>query len=146
MLAKRCATDEPFALMLVNLDQFKRVRAQHGSNVGDLLLFEVASRMRSTLSAHDVVVRSSDSQFAVLVPGLADIDKAERVALELIERLETSTTVSGTRFRLTASIGITLFPQHGKDWKRLLLSADTAAYDARTQGRGRISVSFPAVS
>ena len=63
----------------------------------------------------------------------------------IIERLETSMTVSGTRFRLTASIGITVFPQHGKDWNALLLSADTAAYDARTQGRGRISISIPAV-
>ena len=145
ILAKRCGASEPFALMLVDLDQFKSITAQHGANTGDLLLFEVASRMRSQLSTHDVVMRSGDSQFAVLVPKLADIDKAERVAEALIERLETSMTVSGTRFRLTASIGITLFPQHGKDWKALLLSADTAAYDARTQGRGRISVSIPAV-
>ena len=144
-LAKRCTASEPFALMLVDLDQFESVTAQHGENVGDLLLFEVASRMRGRLSQHDVIMRSGESQFAVLVPGFADIAAAERVAYALIERLETSMTVSGTRFRLTASIGITLFPQHGKDWKALLLSADTAAYDARTQGRGRISVSIPAV-
>jgi diguanylate cyclase (GGDEF)-like protein len=146
LLAKRCVASEPFALMLVDLDQFKSITAQHGTNTSDLLLFEVASRMRGRLSARDIVMRSGDNQFAVFVPALADIEKAERVAQALIERLETSMTVSGTRFRLTASIGITLFPQHGKDWKALLLSADTAAYDARTLGRGRISVSIPAVS
>ena len=81
----------------------------------------------------------------MLVPGLEDIENATRLAIPLIERVEASMTVSGIRFRLTASVGISLFPQHGRDWKALLLSADTAAYDARTQGRGRISVSIPRV-
>jgi diguanylate cyclase (GGDEF)-like protein len=145
MLAGRCASRDPFALMLVDLDEFRSVTAQHGANVGDLLLFEVTSRLRQRLAPRNVVMRCGDSQFAVLVPGLEDIQNAERLAYSLIERLESSMTISGTRFRLTASIGITLFPQHGKDWKALLLSADTAAYDARTQGRGKISVSIPAV-
>ena len=145
MLAKRCTTNDPFALMLVDLDEFENITPKHGTNVSDLLLFEVASRLRERLAPRNVVVRSGDSQFAILVPGLNDIENAERLAHSLIERLETSMTVSGTRFRLTASIGLTLFPQHGKGWKALLLSADTAAYDARTQGRGRISVSIPAV-
>ncbi len=145
LLAKRCAARDPFALMLVDLDGFKSVTAEHGANVTDLLLFEVTSRLRQTISPRNVITRCADSQFAVLIPGLEDAENAERLALSLIERLETSMTISGTRFRLTASIGITLFPQHGKDWKALLLSADTAAYDARTQGRGRISVSIPSV-
>ena len=144
MLAKRCAANAPFALMLVELDEFKSVIAEHGANVGDLLLFEVCSRLRERLAPRNIVVRSGDSQFAVLVPGLDDLANAEHLARSLIGRLETWTKVAGMRFRLTASIGITLFPQHGKDWKALLLSADTAAYDARAEGRGRISVSFPA--
>jgi diguanylate cyclase (GGDEF)-like protein len=145
MLVKRCAAGDSFALMLVDLDQFESVMAHHGPNVGDLLLFETTSRLRRKLSPRNVVMRCGNSQFAVLVPGLEDIDNAKRLAHSLIERLETSMTILGTRFRLTASIGITLFPQQGKDWKALLLSADTAAYDARTQGRGKISVSIPAV-
>jgi diguanylate cyclase (GGDEF)-like protein len=144
MLAKRCAASDPFALMLVDLEEFRKVTAQHGANVGDLLLFEVTSRLRRGLSPLNVVMRCGDSQFAVFVPGLESSENAERLARSLIERLETSMTISGTRFRLAASIGITLFPQHGKDWKALLLSADTAAYDARMQGRGKISVSIPA--
>ena len=145
MVARRCAAGDPFALMLVDLDEFRTVTAEHGSNVGDLLLFESNSRLRKRLAPRNVVIRSGDSQFAVVVPGLDDIDNAERLAHSLIERLEHSMTISGTRFRLTASIGITLFPQHGKDWKALLLGADTAVHDARMQGRGRISVSIPAV-
>jgi len=145
MIARRCASHDPFALMLVDLGGFSSVTAQYGTDVGDLLLFEVSSRLRHRLSPRSSVVRCGESQFAVLVPGLQDIENAKRLANTLIERLETSMSVSGTRFRLTASVGITLFPQHGRDWKALLLSADTAAYDARTEGRGRISVSIPVV-
>ena len=145
LLSQRCAAGDSFALMLVHLEGFQSVSAKHGSTVGDLILYEVTARIREKLSDADVVMKSGDSQFAVLVTGLSEIDVAERIANELIGRLETSMKVSGTRFRLTASVGVTLFPQHGKDWKALLLSADTAAYDARTQGRGRISVSIPAV-
>ena len=145
MLAKRCAAGDTFALMLVDLEGFKAIGAEHGSNVGDLILYEITSRIREKLSDRDVLMKSGDSQFAVVVTGLSDIEVAQRVANDLIRRLETSMIVSGTRFRLTASVGVTLFPQHGKDWKMLLLCADTAAYDARTLGRGRISVSIPAV-
>lgn len=145
MLAKRCAAGDTFALMLVDLEGFEAISVEHGANVGDLILYEVTSRIRDELSDRDVLMKSGDSQFALVVAGLSDTGVAERIANDLIRRLETAMIVSGTRFRLTASIGVTLFPQHGKDWKMLLLSADTAAYDARTQGRGRISVSMPAV-
>jgi diguanylate cyclase (GGDEF)-like protein len=145
MLAARCESGECFALMLVDLDGFKGVSARYGANVADLLLYEISARLRDRLLNKGVVRRSGDNQFAVLVPGIAAGERAERLARALIERLERSITVSGIRFRLTATIGITLFPQHGKDWRHLLLSADTAAYDARTQGKGKISVSFPAV-
>jgi diguanylate cyclase (GGDEF)-like protein len=145
MLAARCEASDPFALMLVDLDGFENVSARYGANVGDLLLYEAASRLREKLRRQDVVRRSGNSQFAVLVSGVDLIERAQRLAQDLIDRLESSMTVSGIRFRLTATIGITLFPQHGKDWRALLLSADTAAYDARTQGRGRISISIPVV-
>jgi GGDEF domain-containing protein len=64
--------------------------------------------------------------------------------MELIDRLESPATVSGTRFRLSASIGITLSPRQSGEWRLLLQDADEAVQDAKTQGRGRISVTFAA--
>ena len=147
MLQRRCDTGESFALMLVELDGFGELSEEYGADIANLLLYEVASRLRRKLLEDDVVMRSGEGQFAVLLPEMNDIDRAEAKAYELIERLESPMKVSGTRFRLTASIGISLFPEHGDTWRPLLRNADAAAHDAKALGRGRISIGtgFPSV-
>ncbi len=130
--------------MLVNLDGFKNVSARFGANVTDLILFEVGSRLREKLKAGDLVTRSGDHQFAVFVQGVDEIQSANRIAEELIERLQSPVTVTGTRFRLDASIGISLAPKQSGEWRLLLQDTDRAAHEAKTQGRGRISISFAA--
>jgi len=128
--------------MLVNLDGFKGVSARFGANVTDLLLFEVGSRLREKLKAGDLVTRSGDHQFAVFVRGVDEIASANQIARELIDRLQSPVTVTGTRFRLDASIGISLGPKQSGEWKLLLEDTDRAAHEAKTEGRGRISISF----
>lgn len=145
ILARSCAARKCFAFMLINLDGFEGLMVRYGRAVGDLVIYEVSSRLRESLGQQDMLERFSRSQFAMLVMGVQRLESAEDLARELIGRLESSITVGGTRFRLTASIGITLFPQHGKEWRDLLDKAEAAAHDAMTQGRGRISISFPAV-
>lgn len=139
-LAAHCEAGDPFALLLVDLDGFADVSARFGAHVGDLLLYEVASRLRQKLREHDLVTRSGRNEFAVLVQGTERVQSAERIAIELIERLERPITVSGTRFSLSASIGITLFPRQSGDWRLLLQDADAAVYDAKTRGRGHVSI------
>lgn len=144
ILFARCRAGEPFALMLVNLDGFKNVSARFGANVTDLLLFEVGSRLREKLKAGDLVTRSGDHQFAVFVQGVDTMQVATAIAQELIERLQSPVTVTGTRFRLDASIGISLAPKKSGEWRLLLKDTDRAAHEAKTEGRGRISISFAA--
>jgi diguanylate cyclase (GGDEF)-like protein len=144
ILFARSRAGEPFALMLVNLDGFKNVSARFGANVTDLLLFEVGSRLREKLKAGDLVTRSGDHQFAVFVQGVDTMQVATAIAQELIERLQSPVTVTGTRFRLDASIGISLAPKKSGEWRLLLQDTDRAAHEAKTQGRGRISISFAA--
>ena len=144
ILLERCRAGEPFALMLVNLEGFKNVSSRFGANVTDLLLFEVGSRIREKLNPRDVVTRSGDHQFAVFVEGVDDMKRANEIAEELIERLQSQVTVTGTRFRLDASIGISMSPRQSGEWRLLLDDADQAAHDAQSEGRGRISISFEA--
>lgn len=144
ILLKRCRAGKPFALMLVDLEGLEGVSARFGSNVTDLLLYEVGSRLREKLKAGDLVTRSGDQQFAVFVRGLNDQESVSQLAEELIERLQSPVTVSGTRFRLSANVGITLSPKQSGEWRLLLQDADDAVHDAKTQGRGRISVTFAA--
>jgi diguanylate cyclase (GGDEF)-like protein len=140
ILVKRCRAGKAFALLLVELDGFSDVSAQFEANVVDLLLYEVASRLREKLSERDLVTRRATSEFAVFVQGAWDIKSAERLANELIERLQRPITVSHHRFELSASIGITLSPRQSGEWRLLLNDAEAAAHDAKTQGRGHVSI------
>jgi|GEM_PF-2583107 diguanylate cyclase (GGDEF)-like protein len=141
LLVTRCRAGGAFALMLVDLDGFADVSARVGAPTADLLLYEVASRLREMLSEHDAVMRSGNGEFAIFVRGMERVQNAERLANQLIERVERPLTVSGTRFRLSASIGITLSPRQSGEWRLLLQDADEAVYDAKKQGRGHISIS-----
>lgn len=147
ILASRCGAGDAFAVMLVDLDHFTSVSRQSRGRVVDLLLYELGARLRDTLGARAVVTRSGESQFAILVRDVTDLDDAERLAAKLVERLQRPMHVAGTRFRLSASVGVALFPRDGVEWRALLQQADAAAWDAKTPGRGKISVSFapPAV-
>ena len=143
ILVTRCRAGDAFTLMLIELDGFTAVRTRFEAHVADLLLYEVASRLREKLNEHDVVARSGSSEFAVFVRGMEHVQQAERLANELIERLQRPITVSGTRFCLSASIGITLSPRKSGEWRLLLQDADAAVYDARMQGRGHVSIAPP---
>ncbi len=139
----RCRAGGAFAVMLIELDGFATVRTRFEAHVADLLLYEVASRLREQLHEHDVVTRSGSSEFAVFIRGMERVQSAERLANELIERVQRPITVSGTRFCLSASIGIMLSPRQSGEWRLLLQDADAAAYDAKTQGRGHVSIAPP---
>ncbi|MBW1759877.1 MAG: GGDEF domain-containing protein [Deltaproteobacteria bacterium] len=140
ILVTRCRAGGTFALMLIDLDGFAAVRARFEAHVADLLLYEVASRLREKLDEHDVVMRSGSSEFAVFIRGMKHVQNAERLANELVERVQRPIMISGTRFCLSASIGITLSPRQSGEWRLLLQDADAAAYDAKTQGRGHVSI------
>ena len=142
ILAGRCGAGDAFALMLVDLDQFTNVSRRSTGQVVDLLLYELGARLRETLGARAVVTRSGESQFALLVRGLSDLQSAEQLASRLVERLQQPIHVAGTRFRLSATVGVSLFPRDGVDWRSLLEQADAASWDAKTPGRGKISISF----
>jgi len=144
ILLARCRAGKPFALMLVNLEGFADVSARFGTDIATLLVYEIASRLREKLNENDLVTRRGPSEFAVFVHGIDNMESANRLAMELIDRLESPATVSGARFRLSATIGITLSPRQSGEWRLLLQDADEAVQDAKTQGRGRISVTFTA--
>ena len=101
ILLARCRAGKPFALMLVNLEGFADVSARFGTDIAALLLYEIASRLREKLNENDLVTRRGPSEFAVFVHGIDNMESANRLAEELIDRLESPATVSGARFRLT---------------------------------------------
>jgi diguanylate cyclase (GGDEF)-like protein len=123
------------AVMMIDLDGFKQINDSAGHDAGDLVLRELAMRMRSLFRDYDVVARFGGDEFAVLITDLeatnALADIAERLLVALAE------PVGAAGYRVTASIGLSLYPEAGKSPQRLLRSADMAMYDAKRLGKNR---------
>jgi len=123
-----------FALMFMDLDQFKNINDTLGHSVGDALLSEVARQLQASLREVDTVARLGGDEFAVLLPG-ADAAGAELVASKLLERLAEPCMVEGHELSMTMSIGIATYPSDGDDYEILSRNADTAMYRAKNEGK-----------
>ncbi len=120
----------PTALLLLDLDRFKDVNDTLGHHHGDLLLMEVAGRLRQGLREVDTVARLGGDEFAVLLPD-TDVEGAVSVAGKLRDALQQPLTLDGIALDLDASFGITIYPDHGSDAAELLQHADVAMYAAK---------------
>ena len=120
----------PLALMFLDLDRFKDVNDTFGHHVGDALLQELARRLRDAIRASDTVARLGGDEFAVLLPA-TDTLGAELVAQKIQEALADPCIAEDHVFDVGASIGISLYPDHGTDASSLMRHADVAMYAAK---------------
>jgi len=135
------------ALMFIDLDNFKGVNDTIGHPAGDEVLVQAAARIRDTVRASDYVVRLGGDEFTVVLDN-ADSDEAvARIASALITQLSVPYPASGTMISsVSASIGISLFPQDGTDAETLIKHADVAMYAAKADGKGRYHFYDPKLS
>lgn len=133
------------ALMFIDLDRFKEVNDTLGHAAGDALLVEAARRIRSCVRETDTAARLGGDEFTVVLSQLPDSGLAEEVAQTLISRLEMPFHVHNEVLYVSASIGITLFPNDADDIDTLLRNADQAMYVAKAMGRNRVSFFTPAL-
>lgn len=124
------------AVMLLDLDRFKEVNDTLGHHQGDLLLHEIASRLRQAVRPSDVVSRLGGDEFAVLAVDLASREEAMLLAERLRDALSASVELCGITLEVEASIGIALCPDHATDSEQLLTQADIAMYQAKRQHTG----------
>jgi diguanylate cyclase (GGDEF)-like protein len=126
------------ALMFIDLDDFKMVNDRLGHAIGDRLLAAVGARLREALRESDVLARQGGDEFLVV---LADLkgdpeEAAANVSTKLVEALTLPFVVSGHELRISASVGIAVFPQDGSDTEALLRYADLAMYRAKATSGG----------
>jgi diguanylate cyclase (GGDEF)-like protein len=124
-----------FAVIMMDLDRFKEINDNLGHNVGDHLLKEVGQRLRLAVRAGDTVGRLGGDEFAIIVPRV-DCDRVLPVAHNLLHSLAPSFLLEGTNFSIGASLGIAVFPLHGRDSLTLLKRADVAMYVAKQNRAG----------
>jgi diguanylate cyclase (GGDEF)-like protein/PAS domain S-box-containing protein len=125
------------AVMLLDLDHFKTINDSLGHAAGDALLETVATRLQAGIRETDTLPRFGGDEFAVLLDSVRDGQAAARVARTLLEALSQPYQVAGQEFSVTASIGVTCYPQDGLEPDLLFKNADVAMYRAKTEGRNR---------
>lgn len=127
-------------LLYIDLDRFKPVNDAHGHAVGDLLLREVAIRMRGCVRESDTVGRIGGDEFVVLLPLIDTLPDAEIVAEKIRAALAEPFHLADLWLEVSSSIGIALYPDHGADAAALMVHADAAMYVAKHRGRDRVTV------
>ena len=133
-------------VFFLDLDRFKLINDSLGHSVGDKLLQVVARRIRALLRDDDTVTRIGGDEFTILVPTVAQVDDATVVARRVREALKLPIVIDGRELFVTASIGVSLYPNDGDDAETLLKNADTAMYRAKTQGRDTVQLYAPAMN
>ncbi len=136
--AKRKGTK--VALLMIDLDNFKRVNDLMGHSAGDELLVQVAKRLQGALRKSDTVARMGGDEFVVLLDDLHSDGEAELVAEKLIATLSMPVHVGEEEHAISASIGLCLYPDGGEDSAALLKNADAAMYQAKADGRNMYQV------
>ncbi|WP_336210061.1 GGDEF domain-containing protein [Nonomuraea sp. LPB2021202275-12-8] len=133
-------TGETLALLIIDIDHFKRVNDAHGHLVGDQVLIGVAGTLRSQLRDYDVVGRFGGEEFVVLLPK-ADLHEARRIAERLRTRIgRMAVPADEVLINVTVSAGVALINVHGEDLIELLAAADLALYRAKELGRNRVCI------
>ncbi len=123
------------AVAFLDLDRFKQINDTLGHEAGDQLLKEVANRLKACVRDSDAVARLGGDEFVALLPELGDGKHAAIVAQKILSVLAMPFTLIGQEFRVTASIGISTYPQDGLDEQTLTKNADIAMYQAKSEGK-----------
>lgn len=124
-----------FALLFVDLDGFKDVNDAHGHETGDALLRVAGQRLAACVRTSDTVARMGGDEFTVILQNVASGEDAGQVADKIIQTLDRPFDLAGNKCRIGASIGISLYPDHGEDVEILVSRADTAMYHVKHSGK-----------
>jgi len=128
------------ALLFVDLDNFKDVNDTLGHAVGDLLLLEMAARLRAGIPDSGLLARVSGDEFAIVLQGVASRAEVEQVASMALRAIVQPCDINGFRIHVSGSLGISIYPDDGDEALGLLRNADMAMYRAKEQGRNNYSM------
>lgn len=138
--------ERKLAVLFIDLDRFKVLNDTLGHEVGDRLLQEVAQRLKQCLRAADVVARLGGDEFVVLIQEVSDPAQVALVARKILSTVIKPMTIGGHECRVTASVGISLYPSDGEDGHALMKNTDLAMYLAKEEGKNNFQFYSPKIT
>lgn len=131
------------AVMMIDLDHFKEVNDSLGHDHGDLLLQEASARLNSCIRESDTVARLGGDEFLIILESISELEAIERIAHNFLDKMAEPFELNDHRSYLSASIGITFYPNDAHTKEALLKNADQAMYAAKGKGRNRFHYFTP---
>ena len=129
------------AVLYLDLDGFKEINDTLGHGAGDLVLKEVAERLKDTVREEDTVARMGGDEFLIALWHVTGADYATSVAKRAVKALSRPYSIEGNSVKITASAGFSIYPDHGEDADTLIESADLALYEAKRAGKNTCRIS-----
>ncbi|MGD8838485.1 MAG: EAL domain-containing protein [Gammaproteobacteria bacterium] len=136
-------SNQSMALLYIDIDRFKNVNDSLGHDMGDLLLIEISRRLKKNVREIDTVSRLSGDEFTIILGKIDDQLAVQPICQELLDALARPFQLDNEKVFLTASIGVTFYPQDSKDIETLKRNADQAMYAAKTEGSNRYNFFTP---
>ena len=131
---------ERVAVFLIDIDFFKQINDSLGHANGDILLATVGQRLLSSVRESDTVARMGGDEFVIVMPEFHSIQEVERCGEHIIRNASRPIEISGRETSLTLSVGVSIFPEHGRTAEVLLSNADAAMYSVKESGRNNLCV------
>lgn len=126
--------NEKFTVLFIDLDHFKSANDLYGHEAGDLILKTVAARLKNIIRSTDTISRMGGDEFIIIIRNLKDTVNAEKFAADVLKILSIAFIYKENQLLISASIGISLFPEHGFEADTLINKADSAMYEVKRQG------------
>ena len=131
-----------FFLLFIDLNHFKNINDSYGHSMGDEVLKVIGNQLKKALWKEDIIGRFGGDEFGVIIPNFAKFDDIVIILEKIIKEIEKPVEINGHKFSITASIGITVFPEDGLSAEQLIKRADIAMYRAKENSRKTNQSSF----
>jgi diguanylate cyclase (GGDEF)-like protein/PAS domain S-box-containing protein len=142
-LAEARRNRQTSAVMFLDLDGFKEINDRHGHEFGDLVLKATADRINDEIRETDTVARIGGDEFVIILSSLPESNIADRIAASVIDRIAQPVKIRSNEVTISASIGISLYPENGATAEELIRSADKAMYRIKRQGKNGFGFVLP---
>ena len=123
------------AILMIDLDEFKKINDTHGHREGDRLLIEIATRIKGLLRENDTLIRLGGDEFLFIAPEVETLTEAENIAKRLLKAVRRQVQLANATILPTLSIGIAMYPIDGLTHETLMLNSDRALYHAKNTGK-----------